>query len=28
MTSQKGLHLFNCKRWAPYFEDKHPWATF
>jgi len=26
MTSKKGLHVFFCKRWAPFCESKQRWA--
>ena len=28
MTSKKGLHVFFCKRWAPFYEIKQGWAPF
>jgi len=28
MTSKEGLHVFFCKRWAPFFEIKQRWALF
>ena len=26
VTSKKRLHVFFCKRWAPFFEAKQRWA--
>jgi len=28
MTSKNGLHVFFCKRWAPFYEIKQGWAPF
>jgi len=28
VTSKKGLHVFFCKPWAPFFEVKQRWAPF
>ena len=28
VTSKKGLHMFFCKPWAPFFEFKQRWALF
>jgi len=28
MTSKKVLHVFFCKRWAPFYEIKQGWAPF
>jgi len=28
VTSKKGLLVFFCKRWAPFFEVKQRWAPF
>ena len=28
VISKKGLHVFLCKRWAPFYEIKQGWAPF
>jgi len=28
MTFKKGLHVFFCKRWAPFYEIKQDWEPF